>query len=65
MKKVLLITLILTFLSPMDICSQNQVPTITNVIANLNTSNQTISVDFDLYDEEGDEMEVWIQASVD
>ena len=45
--------------------SQNQVPTITNVIATIDTSIQSVNVTFDLNDTEGDMMEVWIQASAD
>ena len=45
--------------------SQNQVPVISNVIASINEINKTVNIVYDLSDAEGDEMEVWIQVSVD
>ena len=65
MKKLLNYFLFGLYLTPIIIDAQNQVPIISNVEANLDLINKAVYVNFDLNDEEGDEMEVWIQASVD
>ena len=65
MKKLLKYFLLALHLTPFIIHAQNQVPIISNVEANLDLINKAVYVNFDLNDEEGDEMEVWIQASVD
>ena len=65
MKKLLNYFLLVLYSTPIITHSQNQVPIISNVEANLDLINKAVYVNFDLNDEEGDEMEVWIQASVD
>tara|TARA_B100001093_G_scaffold447517_1_gene452483 strand:+ start:2729 stop:4399 length:1671 start_codon:yes stop_codon:yes gene_type:complete len=64
-KKLLKYFLLALYSTPFIIHAQNQVPIISNVEANLDLINKAVYVNFDLNDEEGDEMEVWIQASVD
>lgn len=60
-----LYALLAIFIVPFWSYAQNEVPTITNVVASIDTSIQSVNVVFDLIDTEGDLMEVWIQASVD
>ena len=64
MKKILPLIFLLFFFGK-NLTAQNAAPTISNLIANTNTSNNTITLTYDLDDLENDDVEITMLVSID